>query len=76
MVEALHANGGYLTLGRLYQETMRIPGCRWGTKTPFASIRRIVQQSPRKFRNRPGLFSGFCSPAEAGKNQFGPRPRV
>jgi len=56
VVEALRRNGDYLTLGRLYQETTRIPECRWGTRTPFASIRRIVQQSPRIFKNRPGLW--------------------
>jgi hypothetical protein len=43
VIQALRRNGGYGTLGWLYQVAMKIPGVEWKTKTPFASIRRIVQ---------------------------------
>lgn len=36
---------------------MRVEGAVWGTKTPFASIRRIVQQSPSFWKIRPGLWA-------------------
>src|SRR5437868_15530600 len=58
VVEAMLRNGGFATLGYLYQTTLKIPDCRWGTKTPFASIRRIVQQhSDLFFKIRPGLWA-------------------
>lgn len=63
VVEAITANGGYLTLGQLYRAALSVPGVSWGTKTPFASMRRIVQQSPRVFRIRPGLW-GLASRKE------------
>src|SRR5437764_7292706 len=51
-------NGGYATLGYLYRTATRIPGSHWGTKTPFASIRRIVQIYKKDFfRIRPGLWA-------------------
>lgn len=58
VIEAMRQNGGYATLGYLYQTAVRIPGCQWGTKTPFASIRRIVQTYPKHFfKIRPGLWA-------------------
>src|SRR5437868_9440071 len=54
----MRENGGYATLGQLYRAATKIEGCRWGTKTPFASIRRIVQIYPNHFfRIRPGLWA-------------------
>lgn len=50
-------NGGYATLGQLYQTAPKIPGCTWGTKTPFATIRRIVQEHDEFFKIRPGLWA-------------------
>ena len=50
---ALAALGGYATLADLYK---RIPIQSWGTKTPFATVRRILQMDPRFFRIRPGLW--------------------
>ena len=49
--------GGQATLAQLYQEATRVPDVTWGTKTPFASIRRIVQVRPEIFRVRPGLWA-------------------
>ncbi len=58
VLEAMRQNGGYATLGHLYRTAMKIPGCHWGTKTPFASIRRIVQVYPNLFfKIRPGLWA-------------------
>ncbi len=54
---ALERLGGQATLAQLYWETMKVPGVKWGTKTPFASIRRIVQERPEIFRVRPGLWA-------------------
>lgn len=57
VIEALKASGGLATLGQLYQTVLKIPDCKWGTKTPFASIRRIVQTYPEFFKVRPGLWA-------------------
>lgn len=48
--------GGVATLGQLYKEVFKIRDCDWGTKTPFASIRRIVQKRPELFKIKPGLY--------------------
>lgn len=58
VIQAMRENGGYATLGHLYQTAPKIPGSSWGTKTPFASIRRIVQVYPEHFfKIRPGLWA-------------------
>src|ERR1700733_13307765 len=57
VVEAMKANGGYATLGHLYKEALKISGVKWGTKTPFKSINRIVQNPNYFFRIRPGLWA-------------------
>ncbi|HEX8920486.1 MAG TPA: hypothetical protein VF766_03345 [Pyrinomonadaceae bacterium] len=58
VIQAMRENGGYATLGHLYRTATKIEGSNWeGTKTPFASIRRIVQIYPHHFfRIRPGLW--------------------
>ena len=57
VIIALEKKGGQATLADLYREAMKVEGCKWGTKTPFASIRRIVQQRSEIFRVRPGLWA-------------------
>lgn len=58
VVEAMKHNGGYATLGGLYEIVPSIPDCKWGTKTPFASIRRILQTHNNLFfRVEPGLWA-------------------
>lgn len=57
VIQAMKQNGGYATLGRLYQTAPKIPGSKWGTKTPFATIRRIVQEHDEFFKIRPGLWA-------------------
>ncbi len=57
VIQALEKLGGQATLAQLYREVMQVEGCKWGTKTPFASIRRIVQTRPEIFKVRPGLWA-------------------
>ena len=57
VIEVMRKSGGYSTLGRLYREVPEVPGVRWGTKTPFASMRRIVQDPRFFFKIRPGLWA-------------------
>ena len=49
--------GGQAILADLYRETMKVKGPKWETQTPFASIRRIVQQRREIFKVRPGLWA-------------------
>lgn len=49
--------GGVATLGQLNQEVFKITDCKWITKTPFASVRRIVQLDKNIYKIRPGLYS-------------------
>jgi hypothetical protein len=57
VIQAMKEIGGYATLGQLYQTVPKISDCKWGTKTPFASIRRIVQTHDEFFKIRPGLWA-------------------
>jgi hypothetical protein len=57
VLHALEQLGGQSTLADLYVKTMTIKDCEWKTKTPFASIRRIVQTRPEIFRIRPGHWA-------------------
>lgn len=57
VITTLERLGGQATLGQLYREVMAVGDCQWATKTPFASIRRIVQTRPEIFRVRPGLWA-------------------
>ena len=57
VIQTLEHLGGQATLAELYREVMKIKDCKWDTKTPFASIRRIVQTRPETFRVRPGLWA-------------------
>lgn len=57
VIQVMEKNGGFSTLGFLYQEALKVPGCDWKTKTPFATIRRIVQDPRFFFKIRPGLWA-------------------
>src|SRR5215213_1450261 len=57
VIIALEKLGGQATLANLYRETMKVEGCEWKAKNPFANIRRIVQQRPEIFKVRPGLWA-------------------
>jgi len=53
----MEENGGFATLGYLYQNVLKVPGSEWKTKTPFASMRRIVQDDRFFFKIKPGLWA-------------------
>ncbi len=78
--------GGFATLGQLYQTATKSEGVAWGTKTPFASIRRIVQDPERPeharrfFKIRPGLWA-LSTERDAVLDKLGlgpqtPRPKI
>lgn len=53
VIDAMQQNGGYATFQQLNQ---RIDFSSWGTKTPYASVRRIVQTNKEFFRIAAGLW--------------------
>lgn len=57
VIKVMEENGGYATLGYLYQNVLKVSGCEWKTKTPFASMRRIVQDERFFFKIKPGLWA-------------------
>ncbi len=57
VIKVMEENGGLATLGFLYQAVMKIKDCEWKTKTPFASVRRIVQDERFFFKIRPSLWA-------------------
>ena len=57
VIEVMRSRRGFATLGQLYEEVLKVPGVEWKTKTPFASIRRIVQDPRFFFKIRPGLWA-------------------
>lgn len=57
VIQTLEGLGGIATLGTLYQEVFKISECIWKTKTPFASIRQIVQLAPEIYKIKPGLWN-------------------
>jgi hypothetical protein len=75
VIQTLDRLGGQATLGQLYREVMQVRDCHWGTKTPFASIRRIVQTRPEIFRVRPGLWALRAYKDKLGLIEEGDRQR-
>ena len=57
VIEVMEKNGGFSTLGHLYHHVLKLPDCKWKTKTPYASIRRIVQDDRFFFKIKPGLWA-------------------
>lgn len=57
IINVMEINGGYATLKHLNENVLEIPGVEWKTKTPFASIRRIVQDPRFFFKIKPGLWA-------------------
>lgn len=57
VIETLQNWGGLATLGDLNHEVFKIKDCKWKTKTPFSSIRRIVQTTAGIYRIKPGLYA-------------------
>jgi hypothetical protein len=54
VVEAMRANGGFASFSQL---NAMIDFSEWKTKTPQASVRRIVQENDAFFRIQPGLWA-------------------
>ncbi len=54
VIDTLRHEGGYATLRRLYET---VDFSNWKTKTPEATVRRIVQDCDQIFRIQPGLWA-------------------
>lgn len=54
VIEAMRNEGGYATLRRLSEI---VDFSNWATKTPEATVRRIVQQEKGIFKIQPGLWA-------------------
>ena len=57
VIETIEMLGGAATLNQINQNVFKIDTCKWGTKTPFASIRRIVRHTDGIYRIKPGLYA-------------------
>ena len=57
VILTMESLGGIATLQQLNQEVFKIKECAWNTKTPYASIRRIVQQTKGIYKIKPGLYA-------------------
>ncbi len=53
----MEENGGFATLGYLNQKVLQLPGFESDAESPFANIRRIVQNKRFFFKIRPGLWA-------------------
>ena len=56
VIETIEMLGGIATLNQINQHVFEITDCQWGSKTPFASIRRIVRESRRQELEGNGIF--------------------
>ena len=57
VIETIDKLGGIATLNQINQHIFEIEDCIWKTKTPFASVRRIVQQTAGIYKIKPGLYA-------------------
>lgn len=57
VIETIEMLGGLATLNQINQHVFEITDCQWGSKTPFASIRRIVRHTKGIYRIKPGLYA-------------------
>ena len=57
VIETIETLGGIATLNQINQHIFKITHCQWRTKTPFASVRRIVQQTAGIYKIKPGLYA-------------------
>jgi hypothetical protein len=68
VIETIENLGGVATLGQINQHIFEISDCQWATKTPFASIRRIVRHTKGIYRIKPGLYALETHRAELEHN--------
>lgn len=57
VIETIEALGGIATLTQINQKIFEIKDCKWGTKTPFASISRIVRHTKGIYPIKQGLYA-------------------
>ncbi|MDR2430731.1 MAG: hypothetical protein LBD99_00515 [Candidatus Margulisbacteria bacterium] len=57
VIATIERLGGIATLGQINHKIFQIQDCIWNTKTPYASIRRIVQTNENIYKLRPGLYA-------------------
>ena len=57
VIETIDKLGGIATLNQINQHVFEVDDCVWKTKTPFASVRRIVQQTKGIYKIKPGLYA-------------------
>lgn len=57
VIETIDKLGGIATLNQINQHVFKVEDCVWKTKTPFASVRRIVQQTKGIYKIKPGLYA-------------------
>lgn len=57
VIETIDKLGGIATLNQINQNIFKVDGVKWNTKTPFASVRRIVQQTAGIYKIKPGLYA-------------------
>ena len=53
VIETIDKLGGIATLNPINCHVFDVKGCEWKTKTPFASVRRIVQQTKEIYKIKP-----------------------
>ena len=57
VIETIRMLGGVATLSQINQSIFDLKDCKWNTKTPFASIRCVVQRAPEEiYKIKPGLY--------------------
>lgn len=57
VIETIEALGGIATLTQINQKIFEIKDCKWGTRTPYASIRRIVRHTKGIYPIKQGLYA-------------------
>lgn len=70
VIQTIENLGGIATLGLINQHVFKIKDCQWKSKTPFASIRRIVRNTPGIYRIKPGLYALESHRKELEANGF------
>ncbi len=68
VIETIDMLGGTATLNQINQNVFKVEDCQWRTKTPFASIRRIVQQTAGIYKIKPGLYAPETHRQELERN--------
>ncbi len=57
VIKVMEEHGGYATLGYLYENVLKNKELESKSKTPYESIRRIVQDKRYFFKIKPGLWA-------------------